>query len=165
MAPPRTEIGKPQAFELAQTLDLGPEFGLGAGIENVEDKAALSFHHLARAQLVENGKRRDLPHRGMRPRAVEMQFVLAVDLAKLVFGQLERGEPVDEIGRKHLGLAVEGVTGEPYQLLLGEADGAGMVELGAQLALVDDLGKAHMARAVDDREGHLLTRVVFPNHL
>jgi hypothetical protein len=34
----------------------------------------------------------------MRPWAVEMQFVLAVDLAELVFGQLERGEPVDEIG-------------------------------------------------------------------
>ena len=165
MAPPRTEIGKPQAFELAQTLDLGPEFGLGAGIENVEDKAALSFHHLARAQLVENGKRRNLPHRGMRPGPVEMQFILAVDLAELVFGQLERGKPVDEVGRKHLGLAVEGITGEPDQLLLGKADGAGVIELGAKLALVDHLGEAYMPAAVDDRKGDLLVRVKFPNHL
>jgi hypothetical protein len=29
---------------------------------------------------------------------VEVQFVLAVDLAQLVFGQAEVGEPVDEVG-------------------------------------------------------------------
>src|SRR5882762_1264736 len=134
MAASCSEIGKTQAFQLPQSLDFAPKLGLGAGIENVEDKAALSFHYLARAQLVENGKRRNLPHRGMRPRPVEMQFVLAVDLAELVFRQLERGEPVDEVGRKHLGLAVESVTGEPDQLILGEADGAGVVELGAKLS-------------------------------
>src|SRR5258708_10813129 len=94
MTPPRPEIGKSQSFELAQTLDLAPEFGLGAGIENVEDKAALSFHHLARAQFVETGKRRNLPHRGMRPRPVEMQFVLAVDLAPLVSAPLDPAAPL-----------------------------------------------------------------------
>src|SRR2546422_947473 len=76
-----------------------------------------------------------------------------------------RREPADEVRREHVGLAVEGVAGEPDQFLLGEADGAGMIELGAQLTLVDDLGKAHMARAIDDRESHLLTRVRLPNHL
>jgi len=40
-----------------------------------------------------------------------------------------------------------------------------MVELGAQLALVNDLGEPYVARAVDDRECHLLIRVRFPNHL
>ena len=96
---------------------------------------------------------------------MEVQFVLAVDLAQLVFGQPEIGEPVDEVGREHLGLAVERITGEPDQLLLGEADRAGMIELGAQFALVDDFGKPDMAAAVDDREGDLLVRIEFPDHL
>ncbi len=94
-----------------------------------------------------------------------MQFVLALDLAQLILGQAKFGQPADEVRREHVGLAVEGVTGKPDQLFLAEADGAGVVELGAQLALVDDLGEPHMARAVDDREGHLLIRVIFPNHL
>jgi hypothetical protein len=80
-----------------------------------------------------------------------MQLILAVDLGELVFGQAEIGEPVDEIGREHLGFAVERITGEPDQFLLGKADGAGMVELRAQFAFVDDLAKADMLRAVDDR--------------
>ena len=80
-------------------------------------------------------------------------------------GSRNVGEPVDEVGREHLGLAVERVTGEPDQLLLGEADGAGMVELGAQFALVDDLGEPHMPAAVDDRKGDLLVRIEFPDHL
>jgi len=96
---------------------------------------------------------------------VEVQLVLAFDLAQLVFGQPEFGQPADEVRREHVGLAVKGVTGQPDQLLLGEADGAGMVELGPQLALVDDLGEPDMARAVDDREGHLPIRVILPNHL
>ena len=165
MAPPRSEIGKPQAVQLAQPLDLGPELGLRAGIENVEDEPALSLHRLARAQLVENGKRRDLPHGGVRPRPVEMQLVLAVDLVELVFGEAEGGEPVDEVGREHLGLAVERIAGEPDQFLLAEPDGAGVIELRAQLRLVDDLGKPHMPAAVDDRKGDLLARVELPNHL
>ena len=63
------------------------------------------------------------------------------------------------------GISVEGITGEPDQLLLGQADGAGVVELGAKLALVDHLGEAHMPAPVDDRKGDLLVRVKFPNHL
>src|SRR3954464_2646571 len=34
--PPRAELGKPQAIELAQPFDLAPEFRLGAGVEHVE---------------------------------------------------------------------------------------------------------------------------------
>src|SRR6267154_1015857 len=51
---------------------------------------------LARAQLIENGKRRNLPHRGVGPGPMEMQLVLAVNLVQLIFGKAERGEPVDE---------------------------------------------------------------------
>ena len=141
MPPPRSEIRQTQAIQLAQPLDLVPQFGLGACIENIEFEAALSLGHLARAQFIDDGKRRNFPHGRMRPRPVEMQLILAVDLVQLVFGKAEVREPGDEIGGEHLGLAVEGVAGEPDQLLLGEANGARMIELGAQLALVDDLGK------------------------
>src|SRR6478752_2320367 len=50
-------------------------------------KPSLSLRYLARAQLVENGERRDLPHGGMCPRPVEVQFVLAVHLVELIFGK------------------------------------------------------------------------------
>ncbi len=40
-----------------------------------------------------------------------------------------------------------------------------MIELGAQLRLVDDLGKTHVPAAIDDRKGDLLARVELPNHL
>src|SRR4030088_2223252 len=151
--------------ENEKTLNFAPKLGLGAGIKDVEDKSALSFHDLARAQLIENGKRRNLPHRGVGPGPMEMQLVLAVNLMKLIFGKAERGEPVDEVGRKHLGLAVERITGEPYQLFLAEPDGAGVIELGAQLSLVDHLGESHMPAAIDDRKGDALVRIEFPNHL
>ena len=98
MPPPRPEIGKPQAFQFAQPLDLGPKLGLGARIENVEGKSALSLHRLARAEFVENGESRNFPHRGMGPRPVEMQFVLTVDLPKLVFGKAEGGSQLMKSG-------------------------------------------------------------------
>src|ERR1700754_2212713 len=101
----------------------------------------------------------------MGPRTMEMQFILAIHLVQLVFGQTEVGEPVDELRRKHLGLAVERITGEPDQLFLAEADFAGVIELGTQLALVDDLGKPYMPAAVDDREGSVLFRIELPDHL
>ena len=94
-----------------------------------------------------------------------MQFVLAVHLVQLIFGKTKRREPVDEVRRKHLGLAVERITGEPDQLLLAEADAAGVIELGAKLSLVDHLGKTHMPAAIDDRKGDALVRVEFPDHL
>ena len=94
-----------------------------------------------------------------------MQLVLAVDLAQLVFGQAEIGEPVDEIRREHLGLAVEGVTGEPDQFVLGEADVARVIELGPQLAFVDHLGQPHVLAAVDDGKRDLLRGIKLPDHL
>src|SRR3977135_353047 len=106
MAASCSEVGKTQAFQLPQTLDFAPKLGLGAGIEDVEDKSALSFHDLARAQLVENGKRRNLPHRGVGPGPMEMQLVLAVNLVQLIFGKAERGEPRDEAGPEKIGPGV-----------------------------------------------------------
>ena len=48
---------------------------------------------------------------------------------------------------------------------LVKANGAGMVELGAQLALVDDLGKANVLAAIDDRKGDALIRIKLADHL
>src|ERR1700754_4676380 len=96
---------------------------------------------------------------------MEMQFVLAVDLVQFVFGKPERGEPIDEVRRKHLGLAVERIAGEPDQLLLAEPDAAGMIELGAQFAFVDHLGEPYMPAAIDHRKGSARGRVEFPDHL
>ena len=101
----------------------------------------------------------------MCPRAVEMQFVLAVYLAKLIFRKAKCGEPVDEIRRKHLGLAVERITGEPNQLFLAEPDSAGVIELGAKLSLVNDLGETDVPAAIDDRKDRMLVRVECPDHL
>ncbi|OIQ64458.1 hypothetical protein GALL_539920 [mine drainage metagenome] len=165
MTAARPEIGKTQAFQFAQALDLGPQLGLGAGIENIEGEPALSLGHLARAQFNDNGERGNLPHRRVHPRTVEIQFILAVHLCELVFGKAEGGEPVDEVRRKHLGLAVERITGEPYQFFLAEPDRSGVIELGAKLALVDHFGETHMLAPVDDRKGDALVRVKFPDHL
>jgi hypothetical protein len=53
----------------------------------------------------------------------------------------------------------------PDHLFLGEAQGAGMIELVAQLLLVDLLGDAHPRGAVDERERHLDITVKAPDHL
>ena len=60
---------------------------------------------------------------------------------ELVFRQPEIGEPVEELRLEDLLAAVEAVAGQPDHLLLGEAQRARMVELRAQLALVDLLGE------------------------
>ena len=61
--------------------------------------------------------------------------------AQLVFGQLEILQPGEELRLEDLLAAVEGVAGEPDHLLLGEAQRARMVELVAQLLLVDLVGE------------------------
>src|SRR4051794_30983838 len=101
----------------------------------------------------------------MGPRSMEMQFVLAVDLLKLIFGKAERGEPMDEVRGKHLGLAVERVTGKPDELFLGESDRAGVIELGAKLSLVDHLGEADVPASIDDRKSNATIRVELADHL
>ncbi len=163
--PPRAEVGDHQPVEPLQPLHLAPQLGLGAGVKHVEREAAAADHRRARAQLVDDGERRDLPHRSMGPRPPEVQLVLAIHLLQFVVGQVEVGEPGHELRREHLRLAVERVTGEPDQFLLGETKGAGVVELGAQFAFVDDVGETDVAAAVDHREGRMHARVERMNHL
>ena len=77
-----------------------------------------------------------------RPREMELELA-ALDPAQLVVGQPEVGEPVEEVGLEDLARAVEAVTRQPDHLLLGEAEGSGVIELGPELALVDLLGELH----------------------
>ena len=94
-----------------------------------------------------------------------MQLVLPVALAQLVFRQPEIGEPGQELRLEDLLAAVEAVAGEPDHLLLAEAQRARMVELRAQLALVDLVGEPDRGRAVDQREGRLDVGIEPPDHL
>jgi len=88
-------------------------------------------------QLVDDGDHGNLPHRRVRPRPVKVQLGLAIHLARLLARQLKIGEPFDEVRREHALLAVKAVASEPDQLLPGKADRAGIVELLAQLFLLD----------------------------
>ena len=146
-------------------FDLRPQLRLGARVEDVEREAAHVLQRGARAQLADDRERRDLPHGGVAPRPGEFEHELPVLPGQLVFGQLEIGEPGQKLRAENLAAAVEGVAGEPDQLLLGEADGARVVELLAQLLLVDLLGELDALRAVDQREGRLHLRVDPADHL
>ena len=81
-------------------------------------------------------------------------------------GKLEIREPGEESGLEDLRAAVEGVAGEPDHLLLGEAQRARMVELVAQLRLVDLVGEAHRpcVRLISEKV-RLHVRVEAPDHL
>src|SRR5262249_46210798 len=54
---------------------------------------------------------------------------------------------------------------KPYHLFLGEAQRARMIELIAQLPLVDLLGDAHPCGAVDQRKRRLNVAIEAPDHL
>ena len=159
------EIGNAQLGQLFQPLDLLPHLGLGPRIGDIERERAVVAQRGARAQLVDDGQRRDLPHRGFHPRPVEFELELPVALLEPVFGQPEVLEPAQEAGREDLLGAVEAVTRQPDHLLFGEPQRTGVVELGAQFALVDLLGQPHRALAIDERERRVDLGVEPPDHL
>ena len=80
MTPPRSEVRQPQAVQLAQPFEFAPQLCLGARVQHIESEPAQTPGHLARPQLIENGERRNFPHRGVGPGSMEMQLVLAVAL-------------------------------------------------------------------------------------
>jgi hypothetical protein len=151
----RSEVGEGEVLQLAQAFDLAPQLGFCPRIEHVEGEAALVAQGRAGAQLVDDGQGWDLPHGGVGPGTLEVQLVLTVPLRKFVFGEPEITQPGDEGRGEHLGLAIEAVARQPDQLLVGEGEGARMVELGPQFSLVDDLGEADLAAPVYQREGRL----------
>ena len=163
--PPGAEVREDEIGQQLQPLHLLPQPGLGARIEDVEREPALVAHGRARFQFVEDGERGNLPHRRVRPWTLEAEFILTVHLAQPIVGQAEIGEPGNEFRAEHLLPPIEAVAGQPYQLLFGEADLPRMVELGAQLLLVDDVGETDRAGAVDDGECRLHIRMNVPDHL
>ena len=69
VAPPRAEITEPQRPLLrqhAETLDLVPQLGLGAGVEEIELEPAHLAHGRAGPEFRDDGETRHLPHRGLR---------------------------------------------------------------------------------------------------
>ncbi len=165
MAAARAEVGNLQPRQLAQAFNLTPHLRLGARIKHIERKRSKVLHRRARTQLVDDGKCGNFPHGRVRPRSMEMQLVLAVLAAQIIFRKLEIVQPVQELGLENLLAAIETVTRQPDHFLLGEAQRAGMVELRTQFALIDLIGKAHRGRAVDEREGCVHLGVKAPNHL
>ena len=141
VAAARAEIGNAQVGQLLQPLDLFPHLGLGAGIEHIEREGAVMLHRGAAAQLVDDGERRDFPHRGFEPQAGKFEHELAVALFQAIFGQAEIFEPLEEGRLEDLLAAIKAVAGQPDHFLLGEAQRAGMVELGAQFVDVDLVGQ------------------------
>ena len=152
MPPPRAEIGQFQPLDLAQPGDLLPEFRHGAGIEHLQLEAAELFQDRPRAEFHQHGQRRDFPEHDLGPAALEGQLVLPIALFQVVGRQAQALEPLHEIGAEHLTLAIEGVAAQPGALPAREAEAADMVELLAQLALVDQLGQADLRRPVQQRE-------------
>jgi hypothetical protein len=160
-----SEIGEFEAGGLAQALDLFPEFGCGAGVEDLQ----LEFAHFAEdgagAQFHQDGERGDFPEHDLGPAAFKREFVLVAHAGELVGGQAQVFEPFHEVGAEHLALAVEGVAAQVCAFAAGEGEGADMVELFAQLALVDELGERDILSAVDQREAHLGVGLVAKDRL
>ena len=61
--------------------------------------------------------------------------------------------------------AVKSVAREPDQFVLGESQGARMIELVDQLALVHDIGEPDRRRPIDELESDLTLRMHLPDHL
>ena len=165
VTPARSEIGYPQPRKRPQSLDLLPHLRLGPRIEHVESKGAHVPHGCTRAQLVDDGERRDLPHRGFHPATVEVQLILAIALGEFVFRQLEGCEPVQELRFEDLLAPIEGVTGKPDHLLLRQVEATRVVQLLTQFPLVDLLRQAYRLRPVDKGEGCIDVRIELPDHL
>src|SRR5690606_40069958 len=101
------EIGEVEAREAAKPLELGVELHFGAGVEDIECRAAHLREHRTGAQLVDDGESRDLPHRGFPPASGEPQHDLPVLSAELVVGELEALQRVDVAFLENPALAVE----------------------------------------------------------
>ena len=159
------EIGNAQARQLPQPLHLLPHLGLCAGIKHIEREITERAHGAARAQLVDDGERRDFPERRVHPAAMKIQLILPVALEKLIFRQLIARQPGEEFRLENLRAAVKRVTRKPDVFLFGKTQGACMIELFAQLHLVDFFRQPHRLRAVDQRKRRVDLRIELPDHL
>src|SRR6476646_4529218 len=84
--PAGSEVSDTQSWDAAEALDLVPQFRFRPRVKNVEAELAQRLQLRPRLQLVENGQRVQLPHRGRGPRSLKRQFNLAVTDPELVVG-------------------------------------------------------------------------------
>ena len=161
----RDSDGPLLVLEDPQPLDFRPEFGFGPGVEHVEIESAHAAHRRPRPQFADNGEGGDLPHRRSGPKAVEAQLILTVALRQFIVGETESSEPLHELRLENVARAVERIAGEPNQLVLGESQGARVIELVDQLALVHDIGEPHRRCSVDELESDPALRMHLPDHL
>ena len=159
---PKSEMRqRPLGGQRPQPLDLAPQLGLGAGVEQSRSKRLIA-RVAARARNSLMIASAGISHIVVCAHGPAKRNSYWPSLAgQLVFGQAEVGEPFHEVRFENLLGAVETVAGEPDQLVLGEPQRARVVELVDQFALVDDLGEPHLGRPIDQLEGHLRSRCSF----
>ena len=160
MPPPGAEIGDLQPVDPAQPLHLLPQLGHRAGVKHLQFEPAEAVQHGAAAQFHQHGQGGDFPHHDLGPLALEGQFILPVALFEVIGRQLQLLEPFHEIGAEHLTFAVEGVAAQEGGFAPAQPQGADVVELFAQLALVHQVRQPDRGRAVDQAEGHVGVRPV-----
>ena len=159
------EVGDAEARQSVEALEMLPYPRHRLRVQHLQFELAEILGHGAAVQLHDHGKRRDLPHRGLDPRPFEGQLVLVAATLEVVGGKAEVLEPLDEVGREHLPLAVEHVAAQPSGLTTAQRQRPNVVELFTQSPLVDEVGKRHGGGAVDDPEGHPRLAVATVDHL
>src|SRR4029453_12839249 len=94
-----------------------------------------------------------LPHGGLDPRPLEGQLILVALALQVVGREAETLQPLDELRREHLPLAVEHVAAQPGGFTAREAERADVVEVLLQLADVDQAAELDRLGGVKKNEG------------
>lgn len=148
------EVREFQVGDRAEGFHLFPEFRHAARVEHFEFEFTHGVEDRAGAELHQDGERGDFPEHDLGPGAFEGEFVLAVVFFEVVGGQAEVLEPLHKVRAEHLAFAVEGIAAQPSGFPTGQRQGPHVVELFAQFAFVDHVGKADVFGAVDQAKGH-----------
>src|SRR5581483_284692 len=111
MPTPRAEIRDTEIGDSPQAFHLAPQPGLRLGVQDVETKLAQALQIRARLQLIQDGKRIQLPHGGFGPLARKCQMKLAVCDRELVIGKAKiLFQPLQKIGLKNSTMSVERIA-------------------------------------------------------
>ena len=106
------KIADAEIGDAAEASHFFPEFGLGAGVEDIEFEFAEALEAGASFQLADGGEGVDLPEGGVGPESAEGQGELAGLGGKFIFGELEIFfEPFEEGGFEDSFATVKGVAG------------------------------------------------------
>ena len=84
---------------------------------------------------------------------------------KMIGGQAQRFEPFHEIRSEHLTLSIECIPAQPCTFAPREREGADVIQLLAQLALIDQIRQGDRGRAIDQAKGHLRVRPIAKHRL